>query len=131
MLMPHAGGCAEAVELLNIVFQAPLIFNDGHEILARLRAGDELVDIADDLNRRFGSPRNGAAIAGVIEAWPSQHRSAVAAMVRWALGYLDTDDRVMIQWKGDTEHPETVTRFELRDHTLVIEFAHPPGSLDG
>jgi len=127
--MAMAGGCAEAVELLNVVFQVPLVLNDGHEILTRLRAGDDLGDIARDLNGKFGMPENGAAIGTVIQAWPRLHREATAWMVEWALGKLDTEDRILIQWKGDAEHHETVTKFELQDHTLVIEFAHPPGSL--
>ena len=51
---------------------------------------------------------------------------AVTRLVGWALEKLDTDDRVMIEWKGDAEYHETVTKFELRNNTLHIEFAHPP-----
>ena len=128
--MAQAGGCAEAVELLSIVFRVPFILNDGHEILARLERGDDLVEIAQDLNAKFGDERNGAAIQTVVKAWPALHREAVAQVVRWALSKLDTDDRILIDWKGDDENPETVTRFELRDHRLLIEFAHPQGSLE-
>ncbi len=39
------------------------------------------------------------------------------------------DPRATLVGEVMTEHPETVTKFELRDHTLQIEFAHPPGSL--
>ena len=127
--MAQAGGCAEAVELLSIVFRVPFILNDGHEILARLERGDDLVEIAQDLNAKFGDERNGAAIQTVVKAWPALHREAVGQVVKWALSKLDTDDRILIDWKGDDENPETVTRFELRDHRLLIEFAHPPGSL--
>ncbi len=127
--MPHAGGCAEAMELLSIVFRVPLILNDGHEILARLDNGDDLVEIFQDLNAKFGNQQNGTAIQTVARAWPALHREAVSAMLRWSLGKLDTDDRILIDWKGDAEYPETVTRFELRDHRLLIEFAHPRDSL--
>ena len=121
--------CLQAMELLNTVFMAPLIFNDGHEILQRLEAGDEVADIAEDLGQKFGRPDKAQTVRSVIEHWPPLHIEAVAGMVQWALTKLDTDDRVMIKWSGDAEHPETVTKFELRDHTLVIEFAHPPGLL--
>jgi hypothetical protein len=111
------------------VFQVPLILNDGHEILARLDAGDDVVDIVIELNGKFGRPEDQAAIRSVSKAWPPLHREAVSAMVRWALSKLDTEDRILLRWKGDAEHPETVTRFEFQDHTLLIDFAHPPGSL--
>jgi hypothetical protein len=122
-------GCIEAVELLNLVFGTPLVLNDGHEILARLSAGDEVADLVDDYARKFGRAETAQEIRQVTENWPPLHMEAASQLVQWALGKLDTDDRVTINWKGDAEHPETVTKFELRDHTLLIEFAHPPGGL--
>ena len=127
--MAGAGGCEEMLTLLNVVFQIPAILNDGHEIAARLRAGDDLTAVLGDLNGKFGSPGNASLIQSVFEAWPPAHREAVTEMVRWALDKLDTDNRIAIEWKGDADSPRTVTKFELRDHTLVIEFAHPPGQL--
>jgi len=127
--MPESGGCAETVEILNAVFNSPLILNDGHEILARLAAGDEPEDIVIDLNAKFGNPEVGGLIRSLGQSWPRLHLQAVARVVQWALEKLDTEDRVTITWKGDAEYPETVTRFELRGHSLQIEFAHPPGSL--
>jgi len=119
-------GCLEAMAVLNNVFAVPLILNDGHEIYQRLQAGDDVVSIVEDLNTKFGRPRLARAIRQVGEGWPPLHLEAVSEMVRWALGKLDTEDRILINWKGDDESPETVTRFELRDHALLIEFAHPP-----
>jgi len=119
-------GCLESMELLNAIFQTPLILNDGHEIYQRLQAGDDVVSIVEDLNEKFGRPRLARAIREVGEAWPPLHLEAASELVKWALSKLDTDDRVIIQWKGDADSPETVTRFELRDHALLIEFAHPP-----
>jgi hypothetical protein len=127
--MPGTGGCHEALTLLSTVFQVPAILNDGHEIAARLHAGDDLVDIVGDLNGKFGQPGNASLIRTVLESWPAQQREAVTQMVQWALGKLDTDERIAIEWKGDAESSRTVTKFELCDHTLVIEFAHPPGRL--
>jgi hypothetical protein len=117
------------MEMLNQVFGTGIILNDGHEILARLEAGDELGDITEDLGKKFGKPDMAGEVRRVTENWPPLHLEAVSQMVQWALGKLDTDDRVTINWKGDAQHPETVTKFELRDHTLLIEFAHPPGSM--
>ncbi len=122
-------GCIEAVELLNLVFATSLILNDGHEILARLRAGDEVADLAEEYARKFGKAEMAEEIRQVTENWPPLHMEAVSQITQWALGKLDSDDRITINWKGDAEHPETVTRFELRDHTLLVEFAHPPGGL--
>ena len=119
-------GCPQAMELLNLVFNSIYIFNDGHEIRSRLEAGDDVADIVEDLGQKFGPSEALADIRRVTENWPRLHMEAVSEMVQWALGKLDTDDRVTITWKGDADHPETVTRFELRDHTLHIEFAHPP-----
>lgn len=119
-------GCPEAMELLNLVTTTGLILNDGHEILARMRAGDAIPDIVEDLTQKFGQTDMTDSIRRVVDGWPSLHLEAVGEMVTWALGKLDTDDRVTMRWKGDAEHPETVTRFELRDHELLIEFAHPP-----
>ena len=127
--MSEIGGCMETVDLLNIVFQAPFIFNDGHEILTRLRAGDDVVEVVQGLNRRFGRREYRPMINALGSAWPPEHLEAITTMVRWALEKLDTDDRVMIEWKGDARSRETVTRFELRDRLLTIEFAHPPGVL--
>ncbi len=125
--MADIGTCGATVDLLNTVFASGLVLNDGHEIHARLEAGDDVLDIVEDLNSRFGRPRLARAIRSVGENWPALHREAASEMVRWALSKLDTDDRITINYRGDRENPETVTRFELRDHTLVIEFAHPPG----
>lgn len=118
--------CGNAMELLNLVFSSGIIRNDGHEILARLEAGDDLADIAEGLGVKFGKPGNAGEIRRVMENWPPLHLEAVNQMLRWALGKLDTDDRVTVKYRGDAEHPETVTKFELRDHELMIEFAHPP-----
>lgn len=114
------------MEVLNLVFSSGLIGNDGHEIAARLEAGDDVTDIVGDLAVEFGQPDQVVAVQKVIEAWPPLHREAVTKLVGWALGKLDTEERVMIKWKGDANHHETVTKFELRDNTLHIEFAHPP-----
>lgn len=121
----------ETVALLNAIFQIPGILNDGHEILTRLNAGDDVIEVVQDLNLKFGSKESARLVRTVTESWPVLHREAITEMVHWALGKLDTDERVLIRWKGDAESPETVTKFELRDHVLVIELAHPPGRLDG
>lgn len=118
--------CAQGMELLNQIFQTAIILNDGHEILARLENGDEVVEIAEDLGKKFGQPEMAANIRRVFERWPPLHVEMVASAVQWALSKLDTDDRVTIKWSGDAEYPETVTRLELRDHSLRVEFAHPP-----
>lgn len=124
-----APGCGEAMKLMNVVFSSGVVGNDGHEILARLNAGDDVLEVVEDLNEKFGRPRLARAVRSVGENWPSLHLEAVTKLVQWALGKLDTDDRIMITWKGDADNPETVTKFELRDHTLLIEFAHPPAGL--
>ena len=121
-----AQGCPEAMEMLNLVFSSGLIGNDGHEIAARLEAGDSVEDIVGDLAVEFGQPEMVVDVQKVVRNWDPLHMEAVTKLVGWALGKLDTEDRVMIEWKGDAEYHETVTKFELRDHTLYIEFAHPP-----
>ena len=114
------------MEMLNLVFSSGLIGNDGHEIAARLEAGDNVEDIVGDLAVEFGQPDMVVDVQKVVRAWDPLHMEAVTKLVGWALGKLDTDDRIMIEWKGDAEYHETVTKFELRGHTLYIEFAHPP-----
>lgn len=121
-------GCTQAMELMNTVFSSGLVLNDGHEIYARLEAGDDVATVIDDLNKEFGNPRAGKRIQQVMENWPPLHLELVTQAVTWALSKLDTDDRVMINWKGDADNPETVTKIELRDKSLLIEFAHPPFS---
>lgn len=118
--------CLEAMQLLNAVFGTPLILNDGHEIYARLEAGDDLADIAEEFGEKLGRNGAGAKVRRVIEGWPPTHLEAVAQMLRWALSKLDTEERITIKYKGDDQHPETVTRFELRGNELLVEFAHPP-----
>jgi len=121
-------GCPEAMQLMSVVFSVPTILNDGHEIRDRLKAGDGIPEIVEGLVGKFG--RRGAIrrIRPVMERWPPLHLEAVARVVQWALEKLDTEDRLSIQWKGDADHPETVTRFELRGNALLIEFAHPPAA---
>ena len=119
-------GCSEAMEVFNLVATTGLILNDGHEIFARLNAGDDLADIACDLGTKFGHPEMAGEVRRVVNGWPPLQREAIRQMVTWALSKLDTEDRITMRWKGDTESPETVTRFELREHDLYIEFAHPP-----
>jgi len=121
--------CAQAMDLLNIAFMTPIVFNDGHDIVRRLDAGDEVADIVEDLGKKFSYPDKAAQVRRVVEAWDPLHLEALTRVVHWALGKLDTDDRIEISWKGDDTAPETVTRFELRGHKLLIEFAHPAGSL--
>lgn len=121
--------CVQAMELLNQVFGSGLIFNDGHEILARLENGDDVGDIVADLGRKFGEAGTDDVVTRVVESWPPLQLQLVSQAVRWALAKLDTDDRVTIKWRGDAESPQTVTKFELRDHELVIEFAHPPAGI--
>ena len=118
-------GCEEVMALLNHVSAVPLILNDGHEVLERLRAGGKIVDIVEDLNAKFGQPELAPAIRQVAEGWDQVHLEAVENMLQWALGKLDTEDRILIDWKGDADHPEVVTRFELRGRRLLVEFAHP------
>ena len=122
-------GCLESMELLNFIFSSGIIFNDGHEILARLNAGDRLADAVEEVAVKFGRNEDAKLGQAVSRNWPALHVEAVSELVRWALGKLDTEDRIMVEWRGDPEYHETVTRFELRGHTLVIEFAHPPGVL--
>ncbi len=119
-------GCSEAMQLLNLLFSSGIISNDGHEIYARLSNGDDVADIVDEYAKKFGKTEESEDIRKVLQNWPPLQLEAVGRMVQWALGKLDTEDRVMIKWKGDDENPETITKFELRDHTLLIEFAHPP-----
>ncbi len=119
-------GCSEAMQLLNLLFSSGIISNDGHEIYARLSNGDDVADIVDEYAKKFGKSEKSEDIRKVLQNWPPLQLEAVGQMVQWALGKLDTEDRVTIKWKGDDENPETFTKFELRDHTLLIEFAHPP-----
>jgi hypothetical protein len=114
------------MEVLNTVFSSGLIGNDGHEIAARLEKGHHVADIVGDIAVEFGRPDAVVDVQNVVRAWDSLHMEAVTRLVGWALGKLDTEDRLLIEWKGDAECHETVTKFELRDHTLRIEFAHPP-----
>ena len=118
--------CAEAMDLMSMVFSSGIIGNDGHEILARLNAGDDPVEIMGDLGDKFGKSKQGRALREVAGNWPPLHLQMLAGVVQWALSKLDTDDRLTINWKGDAESSETVTKVVLRDHTLDIEFAHPP-----
>jgi len=123
--MPEAG-CFETMQILNAVFLSPLIFNDGHEIHDGLAAGRNINDIVDEIAAKLGFGDKAPIIRRVIRTWPPLHLEATLQLVRWGLSKLDTPDRLTIGFKGDAENPETVTRFELRDHTLTIEFAHPP-----
>jgi hypothetical protein len=120
------GGCLESMELLNLFFTTAIVLNDGHDVLARLAAGDDIAEVARDHAEKLGRPEFADEFRKVIKGWPSLHLEAVQQVLQWALGKLDTDERITISWKGDADSPETVTRFELRDHQMLIEFAHPP-----
>ncbi len=124
-------GCGMAMDLLNFIFDTALILNDGHEIYARLSAGDNPAQIVLDQGNKFGRLKKARveAVERVANNWPALHMEAVSSIVTWALSKLDSDDRVRITWKGDADYPETVTRFELRGNHLQIEFLHPPAAL--
>jgi hypothetical protein len=119
-------GCLEAMALLNVFFATAMVLNDGHEVLARLEAGEDVAEICDDYCRKLGREDHIAESRRLLKNWPPLHLEVVTQLVRWALGKLDTDDRITIHWKGDEDSPETVTRFELKGHEMIIEFAHPP-----
>jgi hypothetical protein len=119
-------GCLEAMALLNIFFTTAMVLNDGHEVLARLEAGEDVAEICDDYCTKLGREDHIAESRWLLKNWPPLHMEVVTQLVRWALGKLDTDDRITIHWKGDVDSPETVTRFELKGHDMIIEFAHPP-----
>ncbi len=123
-------GCSEAMALLNAVFQTALIMNDGHEVYARLSAGDDPADVIAELGTKFGTLTKARpeVLSKVVGNWPPLQMEAVSTMVQWALSKLDTDERVTINWKGDDQYPETVTRFEVKGNQLKIEFLHPPTS---
>ncbi len=121
-----ASGCSSAMELLNQLFETALILNDGHEIFARLAAGDDPADLVEEYARKFGRPAAVEDIRQVTDNWPPLHIEATGRIVEWALSKLDTDDRITVHWKGDAASPETFTRFELRGNDLTVEFAHPP-----
>jgi hypothetical protein len=123
--MPEAG-CIETMETLNALFLSPLILNDGHEIHDGLKAGRSLEEIVNQVAEKLGLEEQAPTVLQVMRSWPPLHLEAALNLVQWGLSKLDTPDRVTIGFKGDAEHPETVTKFELRDHTLLIEFAHPP-----
>jgi hypothetical protein len=128
--MPETG-CDQAMQLLNFVFDTALILNDGHEIRDRLEAGEDPAEVLIDQGLKFGRlrGRRAASIERVARNWPPLHMEAVASVVTWALSKLDSSERVRITWKGDAEYPETVTRFELRENHLQIEFLHPPAAM--
>ena len=105
--MPVAG-CPEAMEMLNLVFSSGLISNDGHEIAARLEAGDSVEDIVGDLAVEFGQPDMVVDVQKVVRNWDPLHMEAVNKLVGWALGKRDTEDRVVNEWKGDREDDSTV-----------------------
>ena len=123
--------CEAAMQTLNAAFQIPYIFNDGHEIYARLRADEPLEEIAEDLGNKFGAEGTGEMMRQLMKHWPRQHLEGVKRICEWALEKLYTDDRILITWDGTEVSPETVTRIELRDKELRIVFAHPPGSIPG
>jgi len=129
--MPDTG-CSIAVDLLNLIFGSALILNDGHEIYARLSAGEHPADVVVDLGKKFKrwERMQPERVETIIRNWPDLHMEAVSSMVTWALSKLETPERVMISWKGDAEYPETVTRFELRGNNLQIEFLHPPAAFN-
>ena len=121
-----AGGCSEAMIALNVIFGTALILNDGHEILACLEAGEDPVL---HVGKKHHAEEHIQAFMKLKKSWPKLHFEAIDEMLKWALRKLDTDDRVTIEWKGDDQYHEIMTRMELRGNKLLIEFLHPPASL--
>jgi hypothetical protein len=124
-------GCAQTVGILNFLFDPRVIKNDKDEILARLVGGDSLASVLVDLGSRFQRFRRSSRlteIESVVNNWPAVHLEAIRALVIWSLSSLDTSEPVRLRWKGDAEYHETVTKFEVRDNEVVIEFAHPPAA---
>ena len=126
-----AFGCAHTVDILNFLFDPRVIKNEREEILARLVGGDSLSSVLVDLGGRFQRFRRSSLlteIETVVNNWPAKHLEAIRAVVIWSLSSFDTDEPVRLRWKGDADYHETVTKFEVKDNEVMIEFAHPPAA---
>jgi hypothetical protein len=122
-------GCAQTVNVLNFLFDPRVIKNERTEILAKLNAGDSLSSVLLSLGskfQRFQRSSRLTEIESVVNGWPARHLEAIRALVIWSLSSQDTDEPVRLRWKGDADYHETVTKFEIREDEVVIEFAHPP-----
>src|SRR4051812_28206468 len=101
-------GCDVTMDALNRFFNSPLVFNDSHDIYARLSAGEPIADVLVDVAAIFYGAKSTRlkAVQRVVQNWPDLHLEFVRNMVMLALAKIDSDDRLQITWKGDADNPE-------------------------
>lgn len=121
--------CRLMTEAMTDFFKEEVIGGREEQILQRLTAGESLPAFVHESVREVRTFRRQAVLAGtnqVVENWPAEHHDMIRSALMWALQKRLSGSPVKVTWKGDDEHEEFVTRIEIKDDELVLDFAHPP-----
>lgn len=124
-------GCRLAVGYLNRLFSAPRPAGESPEIVARVAAGEDFTDVLiEKVRAEYGAlSQRTRAVEFVVGHWPQEHVDVVQAMLEANIKRRPIEEPLQVIWKGDADNPETVTRFEVGENRLVVEFAHPPAAM--
>lgn len=124
--------CLEAMKVLNRVFDERVVDRHLDDLIARFSEGDSLkavlIDLAED-QKKFKKNTRVMGVGWVAENWPESHLQVVRSTVLWALSQRQQGNPIKLNWKGDAENDETVTRIEITGDEVTIEFAHPPAAI--
>jgi len=122
-------GCCKVMEAMGFIFAEERLDEIGEELLRRFRSDERFGDIIAEIGDRYrcfpGKTRSSEA-RRIIEHWPAAHLAMVRSAIIWGITNRNAGVPTRFHWKGDDEHPETVTRFEIKDADIYVEFAHPP-----
>jgi len=120
-------GCRLSVAYLNRLFSAPRPAGEPPEIVARVAQGEDFTKVLlEKVREEYGSvSQRTRAIEFVVGHWPREHLDVVQSMLEANIKRRPQEEPLQVIWKGDAEYDETVTRFEVGENKLVVEFAHP------
>ena len=124
-------GCCKTMETLNFLFNDRVLGPFTEEVLVRLKSDQLMGSIAAEIGTRFDLLRGytkAEDVIHIIEHWPEAQLQMIRSTVVWGLEQRLKGTTMRFHFRGDDEFPETLTRIEVRDNDITIEFLHPPAT---
>jgi hypothetical protein len=117
------------MEVLNFLFLDRVMGAMTDEVLMRLKANESMGTIAAQIGDRFDLLRGytkSADVLRIIDHWPEAQLDMIRDTVIRGLEQRQKGVAMRFHFRGDDEYPETLTRIEVRENDITIEFLHPP-----
>jgi hypothetical protein len=117
------------MEAVDYIFAEEHLDDLSDEMLTRFKAGESLGVVISEIGARHGFFRGYTkppAARVIIEHWPASHLEQIRWTVIAGLTMRKQGVPIRFHWKGDDEHPETITSILFKENDIHIEFAHPP-----